>query len=57
MIRLIGTAILGGVAGAAFTAIVAHALGVPVAIAASVGGLLMAVFVALIIAREHRRAA
>jgi membrane associated rhomboid family serine protease len=55
LIKLLGTCALAGVAGGLFAAIVAQALGLSVPFAGGVAGTVMAVLVALILARERRR--
>lgn len=56
-LRLLGTSVLAGIAGALFSGLVAQAVGVSVALAAGVSGPLMAALVAFVIVRDQRRAA
>ena len=52
VIRFLGTLVLAGFAGAIFAALAAQALGLSMLIAGGVSGTLLAVFVALLIARH-----
>jgi hypothetical protein len=54
VIRVLGTPLLAGVAGGLWAGLVAHALGVSVAIAAGVAGTLLAVVVAAVRAKYGR---
>ena len=56
ILRLMGTAALAGASGALFSGFAAHAFGVSVTIASSVGGTLMALVVGLLIHRHDGRA-
>ena len=55
-VTLLGTCVLAGISGALFTGLVARVVGGSIPLAATVGGSLMAIIVALVIARERRRA-